>query len=151
MKWALNPNPQFYDYTPIGGDCTNFVSQVILAGGAVMNYNPVHGWYYIDPNRKSPSWTGVNFLYDFLVSNRERGPWAKEVDFRNIQAGDIIQLSFRNDGVFQHSLAVTGIDLPQNLDSIHVSTHTPNLRNVKLTTEYTWKKIRFIHILGSRG
>ena len=30
-----------------------FASQVLLAGGAVMNYQPVLGWYYIDPNREN--------------------------------------------------------------------------------------------------
>ena len=150
LSWALNPNPGFYDYSDIGGDCTNFASQVIFAGGAVMNFNPVHGWYYIDPNRKSPSWTGVNFLHDFLISNREQGPWGEEVGVRQIQTGDIIQLSFQG-GIFQHSLVVTHLAGPPDLENIYVSTHTPNARNVRLTAEYSWEKIRFIHILGSRA
>ena len=78
-KWALGRNPVFYDYTQIGGDCTNFASQVLYAGYGEMNYKPVYGWYYIDGNRKSPSWTGVNELYNFLTSNRGRGPRAVEV------------------------------------------------------------------------
>jgi hypothetical protein len=148
LKWALSPNPAFYDFSQLGGDCTNFASQVILAGGGVMNFNQTNGWYYIDANRKSPSWTGVNFLHDFLVSNRERGPWAEEVDAKKIQTGDIIQLSFQSDGVFQHSLVITGATSPLSLNRIYVSTHTPNAKNIKLTTEYSWERIRFIHILG---
>ena len=46
LKWALGRNPNFYDYSELGGDCANFASQVLLAGGAVMNYQPVLGWYY---------------------------------------------------------------------------------------------------------
>ena len=28
-KWALGRNPAFYDFSNIGGDCTNFASQCI--------------------------------------------------------------------------------------------------------------------------
>lgn len=45
-RWALSRNPLFYDFTGIGGDCTNFVSQCLLAGCCVMDYEPVFGWYY---------------------------------------------------------------------------------------------------------
>ena len=51
----------------IGGDCTNYASQCIYVGTGVMNYTPTFGWYYINSNDKSPSWTGVEFLRDFLV------------------------------------------------------------------------------------
>jgi len=68
LRWALNRNPNYYNYDKIGGDCTNFISQCLFAGTGQMNYsnNP---WYYIDANRKSPSWTGVEFLYNFLINN----------------------------------------------------------------------------------
>ena len=35
-RWALSRNPIFEDYTGIGGDCTNFVSQAIFAGTCVL-------------------------------------------------------------------------------------------------------------------
>jgi len=31
-RWAFDRNPRFYDFEHIGGDCTNFTSQVLLAG-----------------------------------------------------------------------------------------------------------------------
>ena len=66
-RWALSRNPAYYDFSEIGGDCTNFVSQCLYAGSRVMNYTPETGWYYISVNERSPSWTGVEFLYQFLV------------------------------------------------------------------------------------
>ena len=54
-----------------GGDCTNFISQCIYAGVKVMNYNKNNGWYYKTVNDRAPSWSGVEFLYDFLLKNRE--------------------------------------------------------------------------------
>ena len=63
-KWALGRNPQYYNYDKLGGDCTNFISQCLFAGKMEMNYRG-YGWYYRNANEKSPSWTGVEFLYDF--------------------------------------------------------------------------------------
>ena len=39
-RWALDRNPLFYNFTTVGGDCTNFVSQCVLAGCCVMNGTP---------------------------------------------------------------------------------------------------------------
>ena len=43
-RWALGRNPAYYDFTELGGDCTNFVSQCLFAGSGVMNLTPVTGW-----------------------------------------------------------------------------------------------------------
>ena len=44
-RWAYFRNPEYYDFSSIGGDCTSFASQCILAGGAPMNFTPDFGWY----------------------------------------------------------------------------------------------------------
>ena len=105
-KWAYGRNPEYYDFSDIGGDCTNFASQCIFAGAGVMNYTPVFGWYYISVNDRSPSWTGVNELYRFLVGNREAGPQGVEVPLFEIEDGDIVQLYFNVDGTFDHTHVV---------------------------------------------
>lgn len=148
-KWATQRNPDFYDYSELGGDCTNFASQVLLAGGSRMNYQPVLGWYYINPNQKSPSWTGVDFLYNFLVSNQTRGPFGNETNPAGVTVGDLIQLSFQEGPHFNHTLVITQIQVPFGIDRIYVSTHTDDRYNVNLIKTFTWKQIRFIHIIGS--
>ena len=89
-RWAYERNPRYYDYSGIGGDCTNFVSQCLYAGSGVMNYTPTFGWYYINANDKSPSWTGVQYLYDFLVSNTQRGVFGVEIGLEDVSDGDVI-------------------------------------------------------------
>ena len=79
-KWAYSRNKKYLDFENIGGDCTNFISQCIYEGSKVMNYTKDLGWYYINGNNKSPSWTGVEFLYEFLVNNKGVGPFGKEVE-----------------------------------------------------------------------
>ena len=61
-KWAFSRNPLFYDYTGIGGNCTNFVSQCLYAGSCTMNFTPVYGWYYLSDRERTASWTGVEFV-----------------------------------------------------------------------------------------
>ena len=65
--WALSRNPLFTDFTGRGGNCTNFVSQCVYAGSCVMNETPTFGWYYKSLDDRSPSWTGVEYFYDFFV------------------------------------------------------------------------------------
>ena len=73
-KWAYSYNPDFYDFTELGGDCTNFISQCVYAGGAVMNYTPDTGWYYIALSERAAAWTGVEFFARFVLNNRGAGP-----------------------------------------------------------------------------
>ena len=50
-KWAYGRNPRYYNFDPVGGDCTNFVSQCIYAGYGQMNYDKNNGWYLHLPQR----------------------------------------------------------------------------------------------------
>lgn len=145
-KWALARNSNYYNFDSIGGDCTNFVSQCIYAGVKVMNYNKIYGWYYIDGNRKSPSWTGVEFLYDFLVNNNGVGPVGEKSELTGLENGDVIQLSF-DGSIFKHSLIV--VNKSENINEIKVAAHTYDVLN-KNITNYNYIKVRGIHIVGVR-
>ncbi len=148
-KWALSRNPSYYNYDGIGGDCTNFISQCIYAGIGVMNYTKDLGWYYSDPNNKSPAWTGVRYLYNFLVTNKGVGPFGERTDLSKLQLGDIIQIS--RDGVtYKHSTILTRID-NSNSDSpkYYVCAHTLDVLEKNLY-DYEYKSIRCIHIINGR-
>ena len=146
-RWALARNPGYYDFSNLGGDCTNFCSQVLHAGGCNMNYES-NGWYYKDGNNKSPSWTGVNFLYEFLIRSKDFGPVAYEVNVRDIKIGDIIQLSFQTGNLYNHSLIVVSHGIYANVSNIKVSTHTDDRYHYPLIN-YKWTKIRFLHIINN--
>lgn len=143
-KWALSRNPDYYNFENIGGDCTNFISQCLYAGSAVMNYTPTFGWFYTDAENRTASWTGVEFLYNFLVSNKSVGPFAVETDKYSLTYGDVIQLG-RADGSFYHSLIV----LSNNYGNIQVAAHTYDTVDTPLS-EYVYNNIRFLHIQGVR-
>lgn len=147
-KWALKRNPKYYNFDAVGGDCTSFISQCIYEGSKVMNYMKETGWYYINGNNKSPSWSGVEFLYKFLINNKKAGPYGKQVEARETELGDIVQLSFDGEK-YAHSLIIVKKEDMTDLKKISIASHTFDTFNKKIS-EYNFKKIRFIHIIGVR-
>jgi len=147
-RWALGRNPDYYNFDRLGGDCTNFASQCLFAGCGVMNYTPVTGWYYVSPNNRSASWTGVEFFANFLIGNNfgigsTVGPFGEEVDLEDVKQGDFIQL-MRDNGDFYHTLTVVGFLSGQPI----VSAHTFDALNLSLSSYRA--KYRCLHVLGYR-
>lgn len=142
-RWALSRNPSYYNFDPVGGDCTNFTSQSIYAGAKVMNFTPVMGWYYRSSYDRTPSWSGVEYLYNFLINNKSVGPYAHVVSQREAMPGDIVQLGRRN-GVFYHSPIITAVS-----PVILVAAHTYDALDRPLTS-YVYDVARFVHIDGVR-
>ena len=149
-KYAFGQNKYFASFKGIGGNCTNFVSQCIYAGGCQMNYTPTFGWYYISLDQRAPAWTGVEFFYNFLTQNNlssignGAGPFAEEVDISRLEIGDFVQLG-RSTGDFYHTPVVVGFREGVPL----VAAHTYDAYARPLDT-YSFEKIRCLHILGAR-
>jgi len=147
-KWALSRNPQFYNFSGIGGDCANFASQCLYAGGGVMNFKPLYGWYYVSANDRTPSWSGVKYLYNFLVGNEGAGPYGEEAPLSWMEPGDLIQLAtYLPD--YHHTLVVAQTGSTPDLDNVLINTHSYDSFRRALNT-YDIQKIRCIHILGVR-
>lgn len=143
-KYAFSQNPIFGNFRGIGGNCTNFVSQSIYAGSCVMNYTPTFGWYYVSLEDRSPSWTGVEFFYNFIVGNTGVGPYGRSASLDEIEIGDVIQLGNNEDG-FYHTLLVVGFEGEDPL----VAAQTDDAFRRPLST-YSYDFSRFIKILGVR-
>lgn len=143
-KWALGRNPAYYDFENIGGDCTNFASQCIFVGAGVMNFTPVMGWYYLSANDRAAAWSGVEYLYNFLVTNRGVGPYARVVTAAAVKPGDIVQLG-TDSGDFYHSPVITAV-----YPAILVAAHTYDALDRPLSS-YRYEAARFLHIEGVRA
>ena len=143
-RWAFRRNPAYYNFDKLGGDCTNFASQCVYAGAGVMNYTPTFGWYYTDINRRSPSWTGVEYFYNFLTGNKNEGPFAEETTLDKLETGDIVQLG-NATGDFYHSPVVVAVQG----NRIFVAAHTFDAFMRPLLS-YNFASARGIHILGVR-
>ena len=149
-RWALSRNPLFVDFTGLGGNCTNFVSQCIFAGAPVMNYTETFGWYYISASERAPAWSGVDELYNFLtgappfpMQNMGYGPFATDVrEAQTVDIGDVVQLS--NSRGFYHSLIISGF----TDNDILVCAQSDDALDRPLST-YNFMGMRVLHIEGS--
>lgn len=148
--WAFRRNPNYYSFDQIGGDCTNFVSQALFYANGVMNFTPTYGWYYIALDDRSPSWTGVTYLYNFLTTNKGPGPFGHEIPLSQVEPGDVIQMAIKDPAEFGHTVIVTKLlsDYPDP-DNILVAAHDQN-SNCRPVSTYPYHMIRAIHIDGVR-
>ena len=148
--WAYRRNPAYFDFSGIGGDCTNFASQCIYAGAGVMNFTPLYGWFYRTANDRTPSWTGVQYLYDFLTRNLGAGPFATEVSLSQLEPGYVVQLAIDREDRYQHTPVVVRIDGEPSLTNVLVAAHSNDVDYRPLST-YNIRKIRCLHIEGVRS
>ncbi|MBQ9728035.1 MAG: amidase domain-containing protein [Clostridia bacterium] len=154
-RWAFARNPAYYDFSGIGGDCTNFASQCLFAGCNVMNYTPDVGWFYNSPTDRAAAWTGVEFFYRFLMNNRGSpntpvgvgngaGPFAEDVGIEQLELGDFVQFG-RQTGDFYHTPIVVGFSGGEPL----LAAHTYDAFDRPLSS-YRFDRLRCLHILGAR-
>ncbi|MEK7183152.1 MAG: amidase domain-containing protein [Patescibacteria group bacterium] len=130
-------NP-FYNYAGLlGGNCTNFVSQAIMAGlvqsdsmstvyGQRTNYDiditsTYYQWYFISDSSRGPAFTGANKLYEYADYNQPsyRGlhfelvtydTLTEFMDYQLVEVGDVVFADWGTaDGVIDHSMLVTDI------------------------------------------
>lgn len=94
-KYALIPNPNYKSFNGIGGDCTNFVSQIIHEGGL----SKTQTW-----KPYSNSWVRVEELYSYLINNKLG---INVSDISPFKKGNIIQFYTPQLGKFFHTGFIT--------------------------------------------
>ena len=133
------------DEVAAGGTITfSNLAQCIYAGSCKMNYTKTFGWYFISLDERSPSWTGVEYFYNFMTTNAGVGPFGREVGADEVEIGDAVQLA-KEDGDFYHTLLVVGFDG----EEILVAAQTNDAYGKPLS-EYEYSIARFIKIDGVR-
>lgn len=148
-RWAYRRNPTYMDLENMGGDCTNFVSQCLFAGGAPMDYTPTFGWYYRAPEDRAAAWTGVEFLYTFLMKRSAPGLFAQETPLEGMRPGDVIQLSFAG-GHYSHTLLVVQTMRPLTPRNVLIACHSMDSDNRSLAT-YNYQSMRCLRIGVQEG
>lgn len=155
VKYALKPNPAFRYFKlqqDTSGDCSNFISQCLLAGGAPMVYHSNNQWWYnnkgtsnVADDTWSQSWTVAHALYWLLKINNESnlpGPKGLEVSSVNmLKLGDVI--FFENiNGIKFHSAIVTSISNGIPL----ISHHSFEALNIPYNSSWPATKLKFLKI-----
>ena len=130
VKWAKTRNDAYNDFSLRGGDCTNFTSQALVAGGIDMNIpsprpagtsSSTDYWYsvkYYYPGAIAPSYDvsssfiGVEDFYDYMVNNAgasSQTVYSIESLQENAQLGDVVQLR-DSGGHYYHNIIIAGED-----------------------------------------
>lgn len=151
LQYALNPNPNYFDFTSLGGDCTNFISQCLFAGGINMHYGEAlsnNCWYYRNNGDRSSSWTLANGFRQYINSSLSTISMS-DSNWSSVSSGDIIQLLSGSSAY--HSLIITGIEYTTyGRKELLVCAHTTNRRHVALSTYYSGPDKAYYHINGNK-
>lgn len=119
--FALTPNPNYKYFENIGGDCTNFISQIIFTGG--LKQNPSWRPYTIP-------WIRVEDIYLYLTKNKLA---FKLPEGSSLYKGCIIQFYKPEIGRYFHNGFIT-YELPNN-DYLYCC-HSYNKLNYPLSQIY---------------
>jgi len=144
LKWATSSNSKYYNYIKDGGDCTNFVSQVLRAGGMEFlgsreTATSIKSWFYYSANlpNRSSTWTAAQpFHLHFGIENKRAHKYIeyKIIDalinwdeiYMNLLPGDIVQYSRPNNITF-HSQVIT--ELMDRKRTIYFCQHSNSIEN----------------------
>lgn len=148
-SYTTTPNSAYFDYTYYGGDCTNFVSQMLRAGGMPMttqNSNPTTSdWYYYGSNipARTSTWTGAHYFRQYwgvVNGSGKKEAYAmykysgselqgESAAYRNLvsrcELGDVIQL-VDSSGRTYHSMGVQRVYTENGIRKVTISQHTAN-------------------------
>ena len=116
IMWAKakSRNPAYKNYSKRGGgDCTNFVSQCLAAGGWQMIPGRIPGgkhdgeaWYCNDSEGdNSNTWSSAQWFYNFL----DGSPRVTKCDEDDLWPGDIVMLQAPDFSSPDHAMIVTYI------------------------------------------
>ncbi len=136
-RWAGERNSEHWpSYDRYGGNCQNFTSQAMLAGGIPMDVAAPGQWkWYSDiPNSsfaaagRSPAWSGVEEFLAYVQTNSGPGMVAQaDAPYYSGQPGDILHLGV--DGQWRHTVMITRVmkDAAGNTVDYLVASNTANL------------------------
>ena len=141
LKYALNPNTAYKLYPT---DCTNFVSQAMLAGGwkevshPVVDYKWDNAWWYGGIPTNSWTWSGAENFYR-MTKALDRTTTATRVS--DLRVGDLLQYKLKTSSTMTHSMVVTA----KSGSTIYLSYHSSNTKNKPFSSFITSDKSWFGH------
>lgn len=125
-KWWNHRNPEFPDFSNAGGNCVNYTSQLLLAGGinrispttipdTDINMDPTYWYSYKKSDspliyNSSLAWINVGAFYNFWKESQELIQPSNLNAHRDLEIGDVIQLQNTTGGDYYHSMVVVDKD-----------------------------------------
>ena len=155
-QWVEDRSPDWEDYSQDGGNCQNYASQVLLAGGIPMDIQGNYIWKWYDDtvsNRntsygRSSSWSGVKQFMDYASGNTGFGLVAEmNAPYDTGEPGDLIHMGTDQD--WRHTVVI--VETVEGEDGSTadylVNSNTANLQNYPASL-YGYPDLILVHILG---
>jgi len=154
-KYVELRNKDFIAYDDVGGNCQNYVSQSLLAGGIPMDTKGDYEWKHFgekvnEKNEKkgrSTSWTGTINFYDYAKGNSGYGMCADtDENIFYAEPGDVAQVGYNG---YSHTVIVVKNINDKNGKVIDflVNSNTASLEDYPFLG-YVYPNKRIIKILG---
>ena len=154
-RFYRSRNPEWYNFTDEGGNCQNYASQALLAGGIPMDYVGEEQWkcYISDPDYdpeineadspsgRTRSWVNVGYFYNYAKYNEGEGLAAEtDANLYYAEPGDIIMVG---NGGLSHTVMVSKV-----VDGhILVNSNSIDMKDYPIEA-YTYTNLTLIKILG---
>ncbi|MER3462064.1 MAG: hypothetical protein C4342_03400, partial [Armatimonadota bacterium] len=126
-------NPSYRTFAERGGDCTNFVSQAMRAGGwtdVTGFYRDDNDWWYNFLNQ-TWSWINVDYWYAFAALRSHRTYILSQPE--SMLLADVLQADFTNDTSKDHTMIVSYRSSTQPYLTYHTTdTFRRSLSSLKL-------------------
>lgn len=137
-EWIGTRNGEWADYTGRGGNCQNYASQCLLAGGIPMDRegSAVWKWYGEDLDNgssaagRSSSWTGVDEFWQYAAQNEGFGlAAAVDCPFDTGEAGDLIRMVFPEN--WNHVVIITDVVMDEAGETVDylIDSNTSDMKN----------------------
>ena len=148
MAYCDERNPAWYAYDEVGGNCMNFGSQVLLAGGIPEDEKGDEEWYWDGQNDLDLSWINVGRFYDYCRKNEGFGLVADtEAGYYTGEVGDVLIVGFAGD--HRHTTVISHVVKDESGDTVDylISCNTTNYRDFPASAYY-YTFHRLIKIYG---
>ena len=139
LAYVGRRNPGFMAYDDYGGNCMNFGSQVLLAGGIPMDTDGGYetGWYWFGQHSTTLPWVNVGWFLEYAAAEREHGLAAVvNAPYFSGETGDIITMGV--DEPANHTTVILDVIRDENglpIDYLLCS-NTADLRNFPASAYY---------------
>lgn len=161
VRYALKPNAEYRYFPLIGnnsGDCANFLSQCLRAGGAPMSYKYGREWWYnnhgtlknVKDDTWSISWAVAHSLYWYLKINGSTNAngvvkGLEVSDTNQLELGDVVFYEDYKSVIF-HSAMITSFESFNGVKEPLISHHSYEALNVPYKKDYPYKRVHFLKI-----
>lgn len=147
-QWVGRRNEEWDDFTGRGGNCQNFVSQCLFAGGIPMDEQGDERWIWDGAENYSASWVGVDNFYAYASGNQGNGLAAStNLSYYNGEEGDLICMGSETD--WNHIVMIAQVikDEQGNTVDYLINSNTSDVKNFPVSA-YPNSYQRLIKIYG---